>query len=197
MKNFSIGLNIVLLIAVIVLYVLHFSGKTKNVEEQTGLSAVVPNAKIVYINMDSLLSNYEQSRELNEAFLKKVENNRTELNMKAKMFEQEVVAFQQKLENNGFVTRERAEQAQADLMVKRQNLQKLDQELMETTQREQIELNQKLFTEITNFLKEYNKTKGYQLILSTTVGGNVFYAEDGFDITKDVVNQLNQQYRNK
>ena len=74
MKNFSIGLNIVLLIAVIVLYVLHFSGKTKNVEEQTGLSAVVPNAKIVYINMDSLLSNYEQSRELNEAFLKKVEN---------------------------------------------------------------------------------------------------------------------------
>ena len=128
---------------------------------------------------------------------KKVENNRTELNMKAKMFEQEVVAFQQKLDNNGFVTRERAEQAQADLMVKRQNLQKLDQELMETTQREQIELNQKLFTEITNFLKEYNKTKGYQLILSTTVGGNVFYAEDGFDITKDVVNQLNQQYRNK
>lgn len=197
MKNFSIGLNIVLLIAVIVLYVLHFSGKTKNVEEQTGVSAVVPNAKIVYINMDSLLSNYEQSRELNEAFLKKVENNRTELNMKAKMFEQEVVAFQQKLENNGFVTRERAEQAQADLMVKRQNLQKLDQELMETTQREQIELNQKLFTEITNFLKEYNKTKGYQLILSTTVGGNVFYAEDGFDITKEVVNQLNQQYRNK
>lgn len=197
MKNFSIGLNIVLLIAVIVLYVLHFSGKTKNVEEQTGLSAVVPNAKIVYINMDSLLSNYEQSRELNEAFLKKVENNRTELNMKAKMFEQEVVAFQQKLDNNGFVTRERAEQAQADLMVKRQNLQKLDQELMETTQREQIELNQKLFTEITNFLKEYNKTKGYQLILSTTVGGNVFYAEDGFDITKEVVNQLNQQYRNK
>ena len=197
MKNFSIGLNIVLLIAVIVLYVLHFSGKTKNVEEQTSVSAVVPNAKIVYINMDSLLSNYEQSRELNEAFLKKVENNRTELNMKAKMFEQEVVAFQQKLDNNGFVTRERAEQAQADLMVKRQNLQKLDQELMETTQREQIELNQKLFTEITNFLKEYNKTKGYQLILSTTVGGNVFYAEDGFDITKDVVNQLNQQYRNK
>ena len=197
MKNFSIGLNIVLLIAVIVLYVLHFSGKTKNVEEQTGVSAVVPNAKIVYINMDSLLSNYEQSRELNEAFLKKVENNRTELKMKAKMFEQEVVAFQQKLDNNGFVTRERAEQAQADLMVKRQNLQKLDQELMETTQREQIELNQKLFTEITNFLKEYNKTKGYQLILSTTVGGNVFYAEDGFDITKDVVNQLNQQYRNK
>lgn len=194
MKNFSIGLNIVLLIAVIVLYVLHFSGNSGKAGEQTNVAAVVPDAKIVYINMDSLLSNYLQSRELNEAFLKKVEDNRTDLNMKAKRFEEEVVAFQQKLENNGFISRERAEQAQAELMVKRQNLQKLDQELMENTQREQIELNQKLYTDITNFLKEYNKTKGYQLILSTTLGGNVFYAEEGFDITKDVVEKLNQQY---
>ena len=145
--------------------------------------------------MDSLLSNYLQSRELNEAFLKKVEDNRTDLNMKAKRFEEEVMAFQQKLENNGFISRERAEQAQAELMVKRQNLQKLDQELMEKTQREQIELNQKLYTEITDFLKEYNKTKGYQMILSTTLGGNVFYAEESFDITKDVVDKLNQQYK--
>ena len=183
-----------MLIAVIVLYVLHFSGNSGKAGEQTNVAAVVPDAKIVYINMDSLLSNYLQSRELNEAFLKKVEDNRTDLNMKAKRFEEEVVAFQQKLENNGFISRERAEQAQAELMVKRQNLQKLDQELMENTQREQIELNQKLYTDITNFLKEYNKTKGYQLILSTTLGGNVFYAEEGFDITKDVVEKLNQQY---
>ena len=194
MKNFSIGLNIVLLIAVIVLYVLHFSGNGGNAGKQTGQVAVAPDAKIVYINMDSLLSNYLQSRELNEAFLKKVEDNRTDLNMKAKRFEEEVMAFQQKLENNGFISRERAEQAQAELMVKRQNLQKLDQELMEKTQREQIELNQKLYTEITDFVKEYNKTKGYQMILSTTLGGNVFYAEEGFDITKDVVDKLNQQY---
>ena len=194
MKNLSIVLNVVLLVAVVVLYVLHFSGNSKSAGVQEGGVAVAADAKIVYINMDSLLSNYKQSRELNEAFLKKVEDNRTELNMKAKMFEQEVVAFQQKLENNGFMTRERAEQAQADLMVKRQNLQKLDQELMETAQREQMELNNKLYTEITNFLREYNKKKGYQLILSTTLGGNVFYAEDGFDITKDVVERLNQQY---
>ena len=197
MKNLSIVLNVVLLIAVVVLYVLHFAGNSKSTGVQDGGVAVAADAKIVYINMDSLLSNYKQSRELNEAFLKKVEDNRTELNMKAKMFEQEVVAFQQKLENNGFMTRERAEQARADLMVKRQNLQKLDQELMETAQREQMELNNKLYTEITDFLREYNKKKGYQLILSTTLGGNVFYAEEGFDITKDVVDQLNQQYEQK
>ena len=168
MKNLSIGLNVLLLIAVIVLYVLHFSGNSKSTSNQGDTITVNADAKIVYINMDTLLNNYTQSRELNEAFLKKLETNRTE--------------FRNKVENGGFMTRERAEQAQMDLMIKQQNLQKLQQEMTENAQREQMEINRKLYDAITNFLTEYNKAKGFQLILSTT---------------NDVVNQLNEQYKNK
>ena len=180
MKNLSIGLNVLLLIAVIVLYILHFSGNSKSTSNQGGAVTVNADAKIVYINMDTLLNNYTQSRELNEAFLKKLEANRTELNIKG-----------------GFMTRERAEQAQMDLMIKQQNLQKLQQEMTENAQREQMEINRKLYDAITNFLTEYNKAKGFQLILSTTLGGNVLFAQEGFDITNDVVNQLNEQYKKK
>ena len=79
-------------------------------------------------------------------------------------------------------------------MVKRQNLQKLDQELMEKTQREQIELNQKLYTEITDFLKEYNKTKGYSLIISNTGFDNLLYADTAYNITQEIVEGLNARY---
>ncbi|HJA13689.1 MAG TPA: OmpH family outer membrane protein [Candidatus Butyricimonas faecavium] len=197
MKNLSIGLNVVLLIAVIVLYVLHFSGNGKDTSNQSGTATVNADTKIVYINMDTLLNNYTQSRELNEAFLKKLEANRTELNIKVKNFDREAAEFRNKVENNGFMTRERAEQAQMDLMIKQQNLQKLQQEMTENAQREQMEINRKLYDAITNFLTEYNKTKGFQLILSTTLGGNVLFAQEGFDITNDVVNQLNEQYKKK
>jgi len=197
MKNLSIGLNVLLLIAVIVLYVLHFSGNGKSSSSQGGVATVNADAKIVYINMDTLLNNYTQSRELNEAFLKKLEANRTELNIKVKNFDREAAEFRNKVENNGFMTRERAEQAQTDLMIKQQNLQKLQQEMTENAQREQMEINRKLYDAITNFLTEYNKEKGYQLILSTTLGGNVLFAQEGFDITNDVVNQLNEQYTKK
>lgn len=112
MKNLSIGLNVLLLIAVIVLYILHFSGNGKNTSSQGGVATVNADAKIVYINMDTLLNNYTQSRELNEAFLKKLEANRTELNIKVKNFDREAADFRNKVENNGFMTRERAEQAQ-------------------------------------------------------------------------------------
>lgn len=197
MKNLSIGLNVLLLIAVIVLYILHFSGNGKSTSNQGGTATVNADAKIVYINMDTLLNNYTQSRELNEAFLKKLEANRTELNIKVKNFDREAAEFRNKVENNGFMTRERAEQAQMDLMIKQQNLQKLQQEMTENVQREQMEINRKLYDAITNFLTEYNKAKGFQLILSTTLGGNVLFAQEGFDITNEVVSQLNEQYAKK
>ena len=197
MKNLLIGLNVLLLIAVIVLYILHFSGNGKSTSNQGGTATVNADAKIVYINMDTLLNNYTQSRELNEAFLKKLEANRTELNIKVKNFDREAAEFRNKVENNGFMTRERAEQAQMDLMIKQQNLQKLQQEMTENAQREQMEINRKLYDAITNFLTEYNKAKGFQLILSTTLGGNVLFAQEGFDITNEVVSQLNEQYAKK
>ena len=197
MKNLSIGLNVLLLIAVIVLYILHFSGNSKSTSNQGGTVTMNADARIVYINMDTLLNNYTQSRELNEAFLKKLEANRTELNIKVKNFDREAAEFRNKVENNGFMTRERAEQAQMDLMIKQQNLQKLQQEMTENAQREQMEINRKLYDAITNFLTEYNKAKGFQLILSTTLGGNVLFAQEGFDITNDVVNKLNEQYKKK
>lgn len=197
MKNLSIGLNVLLLIAVIVLYILHFSGNGKSTSNQGGTATVNADAKIVYINMDTLLNNYTQSRELNEAFLKKLEANRTELNIKVKNFDREAAEFRNKVENNGFMTRERAEQTQMDLMIKQQNLQKLQQEMTENAQREQMEINRKLYDAITNFLTEYNKAKGFQLILSTTLGGNVLFAQEGFDITNEVVSQLNEQYAKK
>lgn len=197
MKNLSIGLNVLLLIAVIVLYILHFSGNGKSTSNQGGTATVNADAKIVYINMDTLLNNYTQSRELNEAFLKKLEANRTELNIKVKNFDREAAEFRNKVENNGFMTRERAEQAQMDLMIKQQNLQELQQEMTENAQREQMEINRKLYDAITNFLTEYNKAKGFQLILSTTLGGNVLFAQEGFDITNEVVSQLNEQYAKK
>ena len=197
MKNLSIGLNVLLLIAVIVLYILHFSGNSKSTSNQSGTVTVNADAKIVYINMDTLIKNYTQSRELNEAFLKKLEANRTELNIKVKNFDREAAELRNKVENGGFMTREIVEQAQMDLMIKQQNLQKLQQEMTENAQREQMEINRKLYDAITNFLTEYNKAKGFQLILSTTLGGNVLFAQEGFDITNDVVNQLNEQYKKK
>ena len=196
MKNLSIVLNVVLFVAVIVLYVLYFSGhKSQETAMTSKVAGTADATKIVYINTDTLLNNYQLAVELNEAFLKKQEDRRTELNIKAKAIDQEGTEFQRKLQNNGFISEARAIEARDQLLVKQENFRRLQQEMMDKASREQSELNKQLFDEITNFLKEYNKEKGFSIVLSTQLGGNVLYAEDGFDITKEIVDRLNANYK--
>lgn len=199
MKSYSIALNVVLLIAVGVLYVLHFTANSGCGSANIGESQriVDKDAKIVYINTDTLLRNYKLSVELNEAFLKKQEERNTELNIKAKELDRQAREFQRKVENGGFISSERAEAARQELLEKNQKLQQLQQEMTEKMMKEQSELNKKLFESITNFLSQYNKEKGYDIILSTVVAGNILYAEEGFDITQEVVEKLNEQYKQK
>lgn len=199
MKSYSIALNVVLLIAVGVLYVLHFTGNSSCTSAKVGENENIGggNAKIVYINTDTLLRNYKLSVELNEAFLKKQEERNTELNIKAKDLDRQAREFQRKMENGGYMSAERAEADRQGLLEKNQKLQQLQQEMTEKMMKEQSELNKKLFESITTFLAEYNKEKGYEIVLSTVVAGNVLYAEDGFDITQDVVKKLNEQYKSK
>lgn len=193
MKNLSWGINAILAIAIVVLYVLHFSGsKSCN---QTTADTVDGKASIVYINTDSLLLNYNMAKDLNEDFLKKQEDRRTKLTMKVKVLEKEAEEFQKKLQNNGFLSRERAENAQRALVIKKQSLEKLQQEYSHESMLEQADINKKLFETITNYLTEYNSKHNYELILSTTKGGNVLFAKNGFDITTEILTGLNAQYK--
>lgn len=197
MKKFSFVLSVVSGIA---LFAISFSACTQ--QRTAGTSgtnqSVAPQhgtARIVYINTDTLMNQYLLAIELNEAFLKKQEERRTELNVKAKSLDQEVNEFQRKLQNNGFLTEARAIDARDQLVVKQENLRRLQEELIEKTAREQGELNKQLFDKLTVFLTEYNKEKGFDIVLSTQLGGNVLFAVDGYDITQDVVNRLNEDYK--
>ncbi len=198
MKNHSIVLNVVLVIAV---SVLSLSSCTPN--KNTGATSAETNGmtstggtRIVYINTDTLMNNYLLAIELNEAFLKKQEERRTELNVKAKSLDQEANEFQRKLQNNGFLSEARAIDARDQLLVKQENLRKLQQDMIDKTAREQNDLNRQLFNKITSFLKEYNKDNKFDIVLSTQLGSTVLYAENGFDITNDIVRLLNEEYKN-
>lgn len=192
--NKSFIFNILLAIAVAVLYVIHFTCGSKSCTSTTAAGESV-NSKIVYVNTDSLIRNYQMAIDLNEAFLKKQEDRNTIFNKKAKEFDTEAYNFQQKAENGGFLSQERAESARKELVDKQQKLQQLQQDMTSEAYTEQEENNKKLLSTITEFLKEYNKDKGYDIILSTINAGTVLYSEDGFDITNDVIDQLNAKYQ--
>ena len=196
MNKFRVVLNLIL-----VVFVTSFFAcvpEKGSSEALSSTSVVLGNssvARIVYLNTDSLMSQYLLAIELNEAFLKIQEERRTELNVKAKSLDQEANEFQRKLQNNGFLSEARAVDARDKLLIKQENLRRLQEDMINKTGREQNELNKNLFDQLTAFLKEYNKEKGFDMVLSTQLGGNVLFAVDGYDITQEVVSQLNKEYK--
>ena len=67
---------------------------------------------------------------------------------------------------------------------------KLQKGLMEENNK-----NSLMFRDSINaFLKEYNKTHGYNLIYSNTGFDNLLYADSVFNITKEIVDGLNARY---
>ncbi len=152
------------------------------------------NMKIAYVEIDSLLTKYNFCKDVNEQMIKKEENIRTTLNEKAKKLEGEMREFERKIQNNGFATRERAEQEQARLLKQQQELQQLQQKLAEELAMENQKNNLEMRDSINSFLKVYNQTKGYDLIISNAGLDNLLYANPTFNITDEIVEGLNARY---
>lgn len=200
MKNVSLILNAVLVLAVVVLYILVLSERKKGGQPGQFMindSTMVGTLPVAYINVDSLLINYQFAKESNEALMKKQEDSRLDLNVKANQLRGEMAEFQRKLENNAFLSRERAEQEQSRLMKKEQDLQQLNAKLSNDLLVSQQKMSEQLRDTINAFLKSYNKDKKYQVILSNTSNDNILLAEEGYDITSEVIELLNERYQKK
>ncbi|MCC8197019.1 MAG: OmpH family outer membrane protein [Tannerellaceae bacterium] len=200
MKNINYVINGVLAVAIVILFILQFSGKKETSVTRTtftpdeNLSGVLP---IAYVDMDSLLMNYNYYRDLSEVILKKEENSRANINQKANALRTEVQDFQRKLENNAFLTRERAAQEEQRLMNKQQELQELDNRLAQELMLEQQQLMSQLRDSLVAQLNLFNQNKGYQVILSNTGMDNILIAGDVYNITVELIEYLNRNYSAK
>ena len=120
----SLILNVVLLIAVGVLYFLYFSGQEGIADDEpvsSGKDITFSNLDnaIAYINSDSLLTNYEYFKQELEKLEQKREKLETEFQNRAQGLQGEIDNFQRTASN---MTIGQARAVEEDLMKKQQNL---------------------------------------------------------------------------
>jgi len=150
--------------------------------------------KIAYVEVDSLMTQYEFCKEFTLILQKKSNNARNTLNQKGQALQSAMANFQQKLNNNGFTSREQAESQQAAIQRQQQSLQELQARLENELGKETAKYNEGLRDSLQHFLAAYNKDKKYDLIL-TKQGDNILLANKRYDITNDVINGLNKHYK--
>lgn len=168
-------------------------------EENENTPAAITQAgglKIAYVEIDSLMSQYNFCKDYTLIMNKKGENIRATLAGKERALQAKAAELQKKYETNQFTTKEQVEQAQMSLAKQQQDLQELNERLSNDFAMEQAKYNEEMRDSIQAFLKVYNKSKKFDYIISKA-GDNLLIANSKYDITKDVVNGLNKRYKQK
>lgn len=190
MKNLSLILNIVLLVAVGVLYYMHFSQPSSST---TGSSMIgTGDPKIAFVKADSILKKYDY-----------LDVKRKQLEDRSKKLDQDYRARAQGLQNDitdyqrnvGNLTLSQARAVEEDLNKKRQNLMLYEQSLTQQLMDEEAKLNKELYDRVTAYLKKYGQDKGLQIVLKYDPTSDLLFAGDSLDITEEVIVGLNQEYK--
>mgnify|MGYP000508483547 FL=1 len=199
MNKTQIVVDAILAVAVIALFTLFFTRKPAEKAVASAENVVVAdsNLPIAYLNLDSVLTQYQFAIEASDKLMTKQEDARLKLNTKARTLQSEAADFQRKLENGAFMSRDRAEQKQQELLKKQNDLQELEAKLTNDIMLENQKLNMQLADTINNFLREFNADGRYQVIFANAGKDNILQAADGYDITAEVVEALNTRYNKK
>lgn len=194
MKKAFIISNAVLGVAVIVLFILHFTGKTAGTSTApvTGIDGKA--AAVVYVNIDSLVKGYDMYFDMQKEYETKAKKKEAEFSAKMKGFERDAKDFQEKVQK-GLVTRSQAQTLQESLASREQELMQMRQQFQGELGEEEGVMLRKIHFSIQDYLKEYNKSKGYKIILSTNSGNPVLYGDEVLNITVDVLKGLNASYK--
>lgn len=197
MKQINLIINVVLALAVGVLFYLHFSGDKDSTEMSTQKTESTVNMEgeipVAYVQIDTLLANMHMYQDLNEKLGNKQKQLESNFQSQYKNFEKQVADAQNKIQK-GLVTRSEAQDLQNQLGNKQAELENNRNNYMMELQEENVVSQNKVINYIMEYLEKYNSDNTYRYIFSYSFGGGLLYAYDGMDITAEVLAGINQQY---
>lgn len=194
MKNVSTLMNVVLAVAVAILFYLHFSSSKKtNSVTSTNATVASGNFKIGYFEMDSIENHYEYFKEVRNTLRGKEQDNGRQL---AEMKNTFVAKYQELQKTAQGMTQAELAGKQQELSQMEKTFQNKEQMMNQELQNESFKRLQEVKKKIEDFLKEYNKDKGFSYIMTNSP--DLIYLKDTvYNITGDLIVGLNSQYKKK
>ncbi|MFM2368717.1 MAG: hypothetical protein RL619_1017 [Bacteroidota bacterium] len=154
--------------------------------------AEVKEVKTAYVDTSVLMKEYTEAKDLEAKYKAKSEEKGRQLEAEINRFKQEAANFQSQAQANGQAW---AQQKGAELQKREQQLGYAQQALAQELQQESGKEMDSLVSGVKKFIKTYGKEKGYSYIFGTGETASVLYAEDKYDITKELIKELNDKYK--
>ena len=196
MKNTSLILSIISLVAVVVFGVISLTKGAPEKEvaaEGEAAAAAAEKGAIVYVDLDRILMEYDMANDLRSVVQTKIENIQAEINRRGQKLQNEVTSFQEKLDK-GLMTRSVAEVQSQKLQQQELDFNNYAAQKEQEINEEQMVMMNQLGDAIQTFLNKYNEEKQYAMILTNSGGAPVIVADQALNITDAVLAGLNEEY---
>lgn len=197
MKNTSLILSIISLVAVIALGIISFTGKGSASETKSGENApAAGSGAIVYFNLDRVLNEYDMANDLRSVVESKAQGIQEEVNRRGNKLQNDVNSFQEKI-NKGLITRSVAEVQGQKLEQQRNDFNNFaNQKNQEIAEEQQVMMNN-IGDAIKTFLDKYASDNSYAMVIATQgdiLPAPVAAADSSLDVTDDIIVKLNDEY---
>jgi outer membrane protein len=196
MNKILLPLNVLLVAAVGYLFYKQSAGNNSTGKTtRNDSTASVSNVKIAYFEIDSLVEGLKYFKDAESEIKIRRENASRELEGMRKNYQGRMNQLQQKAQA-GQMTQADQEAAQAEAATMQKNLVEKEKALSNNINNENVEKTQQLHTMIENYLKKYNKDKGFNFIIASSKG-LFYYKDSALNITNSIIAALNAEYIKK
>jgi len=151
------------------------------------------SGRIVYVNTDTLLTNYDYYKDVVTEFQNKQFALENELKRKSESFQNEVAIFQKRAQAGG-MSQQQGETTQQQLQKKEQDILMYRDNAANSLAAEQASKTDEILTKIQEYLESYNADDKYDMVIGFSKGGGVLYAKGNLEITEEVLKGLNKEY---
>ena len=193
MKNALLIVNVLLVIAVATLFFLYFSKKAPQLSAAVASGSVESGQgfKIAYFEMDSIENNYNYFKDVRSKFRGKEQQLNNELQNIKNQYEK---LYEEYSQIHSTLSPEEKVKREQNLVMLQESY-KNKQELQGSElQSEGFKYRQEIYKKIQDYLKDYNKDKGFAFIFASNP--DLFYYKDSvYNITGDLIEGLNESYK--
>lgn len=154
-------------------------------------SSAIEKMTIRYVDEDSIMANYNLAKDINEAMLRKQNQFDAAQAQRSNEISKFASSMEQKYKNNGYLNEESFNADQAALAKKQREAENYLGNMQQTMQNELSQSQQQLLDSIDNFMKEYAKAKGFDMVIRKSA---TLYIDPKYDVTDEVIAGLNKRY---
>ena len=145
----------------------------------------------VYVDVNKLLDGYKRTKLVRAEFETKAKNLNANVDSLMTDWQKEIKTYEKE---RSTMSKKELELKQQLLGNKQQQINNYQEAIQKQIQEEDKKSTQTVINDINDYVKEYGKKKGHDIIFGASGSGNIMYASDAADLTQEILEGLNKEF---